>query len=105
FVITREEHTNQSTTSKYIKLRSQDVVMRFLQKCHFALRKPPFYPVELREQRHLRSIRLALLAQDKFLDFPLPIANSGQCSLPGRDCAMARKDRVLRPAGNNLVEM
>src|SRR5882724_5185114 len=32
--------------------------------------------VELREQRHLRSIRLALLAQDKFLDFRLPIANS-----------------------------
>jgi hypothetical protein len=32
--------------------------------------------VELREQRQLRSIRLALLAQDKFLDLRLPITNS-----------------------------
>src|SRR6266487_214630 len=56
----------------------------------------PFWPwetlvlsVELREPRHLRSIRLALLAQDKFLDLRLAIANRVQVlstqRLPRRD--------------------
>jgi hypothetical protein len=26
-------------------MNAPDVVRRFLQKCHFALRKPPFYPL------------------------------------------------------------
>ena len=44
FVITREECNNYSSVSKR-HLRTADDIGRFLQKCRFALRKPPFYPL------------------------------------------------------------
>jgi hypothetical protein len=36
---------------KYSKLSAPDVVRRFLQKCRFALRKPPFYPLNYGDTR------------------------------------------------------
>jgi hypothetical protein len=45
FVITREGTQQLVNDFKYSKLNAPDVVRRFLQKCRFALRKPPFYPL------------------------------------------------------------
>ena len=45
FVITHEECDNYSRHFEYSDLRTDDDISEFQQKCRFALRKPPFCPL------------------------------------------------------------
>jgi hypothetical protein len=78
---------------EYSDLRTADDICEFLQNCRFALRKPPFYPLNYGNSDNC--------------DFRFSTGNCKQQTMQSTRKGLrdGTEELVLRQAGNNLVEM